>query len=72
VNRAFRYPNGQRFDAQISSVEPASYAKLGRLQINDAGPELLLEIGISGSLHVLIDSGASVSVIKPGIATAEI
>jgi hypothetical protein len=41
--------------------------------MNDVGPELLLEVGINGRLHyVLIDTGASVSVIKPGIAAAEI
>jgi predicted aspartyl protease len=41
--------------------------------MNDAGSELLLEIDICGSLHhMLIDSGASVSVIKPGIAVSEI
>jgi hypothetical protein len=38
-----------------------------------AGPELLLEIDICGSLHhMLIDSGASVSVMKPGIVASEI
>jgi hypothetical protein len=48
-----------RFDAQIPSVEPANYAKLGRLQMDVAGPELLLELDICGSLHhMLIDSGA--------------
>jgi hypothetical protein len=41
--------------------------------MNVAGPELLLEIKISGSLHhMLIYSGASVSVIKPGIVASEI
>jgi hypothetical protein len=41
--------------------------------MNIAGPELLLEIDIGRGLHqMLIDSGASVSVIKPGIIASEI
>jgi hypothetical protein len=41
--------------------------------MSTAGPELLLEIEIDGRFYpMLIDSGASVSVIKPGIVASEI
>jgi hypothetical protein len=40
--------------------------KVGQLHADFVGPELLLEIEIDGRLHqVLVDSGASVSVMKP-------
>jgi hypothetical protein len=38
-----------------------------------ARPEFLLEVGIDGRFYQMsIDSGASVSVIKPGIVASEI
>jgi hypothetical protein len=63
-----------RFDAQIPSVEPAiDGTMVGRSHVEIAGPELLLEIEISGNSHqVLVDSGASLSVMKPGIDMSEI
>jgi hypothetical protein len=43
------------------------------LRINTAEPELLLEVEIEGRAHqMLIDSGANVSVIKPGIVRSEV
>ena len=38
-----------------------------------SGNELLLEVQVEGIIHqFLIDSGASVSLIKPGVSQAEI
>jgi hypothetical protein len=67
-------PKWAGFDVQIPSVGPvAGGTKVGQSHADFVGPELLLEIEIDGRLHqVLVDSGASVGVMKPGIAGSEI
>jgi hypothetical protein len=46
---------------------------VGQSHVGFGGPELLLGIEIDGMFHqVLVDSGASVSVMKPGIVASEI
>ena len=38
-----------------------------------SGNELLLEVQVEGELHqFLIDSGASLSLVKPGVSQAEV
>jgi hypothetical protein len=67
-------PKRAGFDVQIPSVEPsADGTKVDRSHADFVGPELLLGIEIGGAYHqVLVDSGTSVSVMKPGIVASEI
>jgi hypothetical protein len=67
-------PKGSGFDIQIPSVEPAiDGTTVGRLHVGISGLDLLLEVEIEGISHqLLVDSGASLSVMKQGIDTLEI
>jgi hypothetical protein len=41
--------------------------------VGASGNELLLEVEVEGELHrFLIDSGASLSLVKPGVSQAEV
>jgi hypothetical protein len=44
-----------------------------RLVVGASGNELLLEVQVEGETHqFLIDSGASLSLVKPGVSQAEV
>jgi hypothetical protein len=41
--------------------------------VGASGNELLLEVEVEGEVHqILIDSGASLSLVKPGVSQAEV
>ena len=67
-------PKWPGFDLPVPNVEPRAEGKQVGLSLLDAtGLELLLEILIEGKRHfVLVDSGASLSVIKPGNSSSEL
>jgi len=60
--------------AKVPHVEPTSEGKeVGLSHLDATGLELLLEIDIEGKCHlVLVDSGASLSAMKPGISSSEL
>jgi hypothetical protein len=67
-------PKWPRFDVPVPNVEPTTEGKeVGLSHLDATGLELLLEIEIEGKCHlVLVDSGASLSVMKPGISSSEL
>ena len=67
-------PKWPGFDVPVPNIEPtAEGKKVGLSHLDSTRLELLLEISIHGKRHfVLVDSGASLSVIKPGISSSEL
>jgi hypothetical protein len=67
-------PKWPGFDVPVPNVEPPTEGKeVGVSHLDTTGLELLLEIEIEGRCHlVLVDSGASLSVMKPGISSSEL
>jgi hypothetical protein len=62
------------FDISVRNVEtPTEHKEVGLSHLKGAGLELVLEIEIEAKCHlVLVDSGASLSVMKPGISSSEL
>jgi len=67
-------PKWPGFDVLLPNVEPRTEGKeVGLSHLDATGLELLLEIEVEGKCHlVLVDSGASLSVMKPGISSSEL
>jgi len=67
-------PKWPGFDVPVPNVEPTAEGKeVGLSHLDSTGLELLLEISIEGKRHfVLVDSGASLSVLKPGISSSKL
>jgi cellulose biosynthesis protein BcsQ len=67
-------PKWPGFDVPVPNIEPTAEGKeVGVSHLDSTRLELLLEISIEGKCHfVLVDSGASLSVIKPGISNSEL
>ena len=66
-------PKWPGFDVPVPNVEPAEGKEVGFSRLKDTGLELLLETEIEGKLHlVLVDSGASLSVMRPKVSNAEL
>jgi hypothetical protein len=67
-------PKWPGFDVQVPNVKPAAEGQevgLSHMDVN--GLELLLEIEMEGKHYlVLVDSGASLSVMKPGISSSKV
>ena len=62
------------FDVTIPNVQPtAEGEEVGLAHLGDDGLELILETEVEGRGHlVLVDSGASLSVLQPGVSDAEL
>jgi hypothetical protein len=67
-------PKWPGFDVPVPNVEPTAEGKeVGISHLDATGLELLLEIEIEGKGDfVLVDSGANLSVMKPGIGSSEL
>jgi len=67
-------PKWPGFDVQVPNVEPAAEGQEVALSHLDAtGLEFLLEIEMEGKLYfVLVDSGVSLIVMKPGISSSKV
>jgi len=67
-------PKWPGFDVQVPNVEPAAEGQeVGLSHVDATGLELLLEIQMEGKHHLmLVDSGASLSVMKPGISSSKV
>jgi hypothetical protein len=66
-------PKWPRFDVPVPNVEPTTEGKeVGLSHLDSTGLELLLQIEIERSHLVLVDSGASLNVMKPGISSSEL
>ena len=67
-------PKWSGFDVPVPNVEPPTEGKeVGLSHLETTALELLLEIEVEGKCHlVLVDSGASLSVMKPGISSSEL
>ena len=67
-------PKWSVFDVPIPNVQPtAEGEEVGLANLDDDGLELILEIEVEGRGHlVLVDSGASLSVLQPGVSDAEL
>ena len=67
-------PKWSGFDVPVPNVEPPAEGKEVEMTYSDTtGLELLLEVEIKGKCHqMLVDSGASLSVIKPGSSSSEL
>ena len=67
-------PKWTGFDVQVPNVEPATEGKeVGLSHVGATGLDHLLEIEMEGKIHlVLVDSGVSLSVMKPGISSSNV
>jgi hypothetical protein len=68
-------PKQQWVDNEIPEVDPGTINEPldSSLLVGASGHELLLEVEVEGQLHqFLIDSGASLSLVKPGVSQAEV
>jgi hypothetical protein len=73
--RSVRIPKRPRVDDPIPEVDPGASDEPvdNSLVVGASGNELLLEKEVEGELHqFLIDSGASLSLMKPGVSQAEV
>jgi hypothetical protein len=61
------------FGVPVPDVEPETRGtEIGLSHLDVNGLELLLEVEIEKERFLLVDSGASLSVMKPGISQSEI
>jgi len=67
-------PKRPGFDVQVPNAKAAAEGQeVGLSHVGATGLQLLLEIEIEGKRHfVLVDSGASLSVMKPEISSSNI
>jgi len=68
-------PKQQLIDGEIPEVDPVVTGEPlnSSLLVGASGNELLLKVEVEGQLHqFLVDSGASLSLVKPGISQAEV
>ena len=66
-------PKWPGFDVSVPNVEPTEGKEVGLSHLDATGLELLLEIEIEGKFHlVLLDSGTSLSVMRPNVSNSEL
>jgi hypothetical protein len=73
--KKFGTPKQSRVDSEIPEVDPGTTGEPvdNILAVGASGNELLLDVKVEGELHrFLIDSGASLSLVKQGLSRAEI
>jgi hypothetical protein len=75
VGEQFGTPKQSRVDSKVPEVDPGTTGEPvdNSLVVGAFGSELLLEVQVEGELQrFLIGSGASLSLVKPGVSRAEI